>query len=399
MARSFFALINKDILSWIRSHYGFDIDYIANKAGIKPEKLHEWETGSSRPTIAQLRKIAKVYGYPIAIFYLPEPPDIKLPRIKDRRLLLGYEERETPPELIHEFRRASERREIMLELLANTEAEPKIFDSQISLEIPPESVGSMIRKMLGISYEEQFSWREPRVAFNSWRNLLEQLDILIFQAPDVSPKAMRGYSIFFNELPIIGINRKDTYNARSFSLIHEMTHLLLKSDSLCDFKVEEVEGDSVSPPDKEIEIFCNAVAGCTLVPGEIFMKEGLLSSAAVMDEEGEKSIKELSRKYGVSRYVIARRLLSLGLVDDNFYETKHEQYKTEYAEIEDAASKRKKRGFPPPVNDVFSLNGRNYVGLVVENLNQGFITTSDFSDYLGIKIKHLERIQDSFLLT
>ncbi len=91
MAKSFPALINPEMLSWARSLMGLDLYYVAEKAGIGPEYLKQWEDGRSRPTISQLRKVAKLYRFSIAIFYLPQPPDINIPQPKDRRLLPGYE--------------------------------------------------------------------------------------------------------------------------------------------------------------------------------------------------------------------------------------------------------------------------------------------------------------------
>jgi Zn-dependent peptidase ImmA (M78 family) len=389
MARSIPALINPDILSWARSFMRLDINYVAEKADIEPETLNEWEGGYSRPTVSQIRKLAKVYRFPIAVFYLSQPPNLKIPRPRDRRLLPGFERRSVPPELNFEFRWANERREIVIELLANTGIKPKSLDAQVSLQDSPENVGGLIRKMLGISYEQQTSWRDKRVAFNAWRKQVEQLDVLVFQATDVSLKNMRGYSMFFEVLPIIGINRKDSYTARSFSLLHEITHLSLRMESLCDL---EEENNNISTPDRNLEVFCNAVAGCTLVPGDTFIKEDVIPSAIEMGEEGDKAIEDLSRKYSVSREVIVRRMLTLRLVDEEFYKNKQEQYKREYSAMKPPSS-----GFVHPVDNAFSASGRAFVGLVVENLNRGFITTSDFSDFLRLKVKHLERIQDSFL--
>jgi Zn-dependent peptidase ImmA (M78 family)/transcriptional regulator with XRE-family HTH domain len=391
MAKAISALINLDILRWARSFMKLDLDYVAEKAGIKPEELNEWEGGKASPTISQLRKIAKVYKFSIAVFYLPKPPNLRIPHPRDRRLLPGFEQWGISPELSFEFRWAGERREIALELIENTGAKPKPLIVQASIQDAPESVGRLLREMLGITYEEQTSWHDARVALNAWRNRVEQLDILVFQAGEVSLRDMRGYSMLFDVLPIIGLNRKDTYNARSFTLLHEMTHLLLRMESLCD--LEQDDGD-ISSTDKSVEVFCNAVAGCTLVPGECLKNEGLIATAIEMGEEGERAIGNLSRKYCVSREVIVRRMLTLELVDERFYRIKRQKYSREYAVI-----KRSSGGFMHPVGDAFSASGASFVGLVVENLNRGFITTSDFSNFLRLKLKHLAQIQDSFLQT
>ena len=390
MAKSVPALINPEVLRWARSLMELELEYVAEKAGVEPQNLMQWEGGRSRPTVAQLRKLAKVYRFPIAVFYLPEPPSLNLPRPRDRRFLPGFEERGISAELSFEFRWASERREIALELLANIGATPKPFDAQAFFRNTPERVATTVRQMLGVTYDEQTTWGDSRVAFNAWRDKVERLDILVFQASSVPLQAMRGYSVLFDVLPIIGVNRNDTYNARSFTLLHEITHLLLRMESLCDM---EEERGGLSGPDKQIEVFCNGAAGCILVPEQHFLAEEFIASACNLGEEGERAIGNLARKYSVSREVIVRRMLTLGLVDEDFYKAKHEQYTREYAAIQ-----RSSGGFVHPVVEVFGASGKGFVGLVLENLNRGLITTSDLSDFLRLKVKHLERLQDSFLL-
>jgi len=115
MSRSIQALINPAILSWARALMGLDLDYVAQKAKIAPDRLVLWEAGGSRPTVAQLRKLARIYRFPIAVFYLPDPPDLKIPHPRDRRFLLGFEQEGPSPELSFEFRWAHERRQIAFE--------------------------------------------------------------------------------------------------------------------------------------------------------------------------------------------------------------------------------------------------------------------------------------------
>jgi len=62
------------VLVWAREKAGLSVDSAAKKAGVKPEQLTGWETGTDRPSIPQLRKLATVYRRPLAAFYLPEAP-------------------------------------------------------------------------------------------------------------------------------------------------------------------------------------------------------------------------------------------------------------------------------------------------------------------------------------
>ena len=81
---------------------------------------------------------------------------------------------------------------------------------------------------------------------------------------------------------------------------------------------------------------------------------------------------------------------SLQLVDDAFYQAKRAQYSREYLP--------QRSGFVPPIVKVLNTIGRPLVGLALENLNRGAITTADFSEFMGIKIKHLDGLRARFLL-
>ena len=87
------------------------------------------------------------------------------------------------------------------------------------------------------------------------------MGVLIFETGSVSIEEMRALCIFHQEIPIILLNGKDSVNGRIFSLFHELTHLLIGESAICD--------DDES---NEEEIFCNAVAGEFLVPGDDLRK-------------------------------------------------------------------------------------------------------------------------------
>ncbi len=390
MTKSIKALINSQVLSWARAFLGFDLDYVSHKTGFDPHLINNWEAGKESPTISQLRKMADIYRFPIAIFYLPEPPTLLSNRPKDRRFLPGYEIGEITPELSCEFRLAEERREIALELFNNIRVQPKEFGYKASLRSSPEAIAKMIRLLLQVSYQEQSSWKNPRIAFNKWREKLENRDVLVFQGVDVPLEVMRGYSMYFNVLPIIGVNRKDAYNARSFSLLHEFCHLLLRTGSICNI---DEKNSGLAAHDVKIESFCNNVAGSVLIPAENLAKEPNLSIACSKGEAGEEAISCLARIYCVSKIAVVKRLHFLKYVDDKFYRDKYNKYLQEFI-----SHKPKSAGFIHPVENLISSAGKKLVGVVLENLNKNYINISDFSSYLGIKIKHLSRLQDHFML-
>jgi len=84
------AEINPKLLVWARNSVGLPIDDLAKKINTSAKKIEDWETGLSKPTISQLRNIAKVLKRPIAIFYLPEPLKT-FDTMKDFRKIADFE--------------------------------------------------------------------------------------------------------------------------------------------------------------------------------------------------------------------------------------------------------------------------------------------------------------------
>ena len=61
---------------------------------------------------------------------------------------------------------------------------------------------------------------------------------------------MRGFSIAARLLPAIVLNIKDSPYARVFTLIHELAHVILQEEGVCEL-YEDLGC---------VEVFCNAVA-------------------------------------------------------------------------------------------------------------------------------------------
>ena len=134
-------------------------------------------------------------------------------------------------------------------------------------------------------------------------------------------------------LPIIGINDNDRYPAKSFSLIHELVHVLKRESSYCN----DMTGSTSSFYE---EIFCNAVAGEFLVPKDsisvIIRNMGLSFS--------KQDIESIAKKYSVSREVIIRRLLDLDYFSTNEYDTYSEIFHDEYDKEKEKQQIARKNG-------------------------------------------------------
>ncbi len=104
----------------------------------------------------------------------------------------------------------------------------------------------------------------------------------------------------------------------------------------------------------------------------------------------DDTIEALAERFAVSREVILRRLLILGKTTDEFYEQKRDEYIAQYRMA--AARARERGGFAPLPVVTLRDHGRQYTRLVLDALERERITFADVSDYLGVRLKHLDAI-------
>ncbi|MCH8999271.1 MAG: ImmA/IrrE family metallo-endopeptidase [Proteobacteria bacterium] len=396
--RSGRANISKPVLRWARVQAGYSQEDARRKLQVKIERYQAWENDNEdlKPTIKQLRKIAKLYKRPVSLFYLTDPPQGFQPMRDFRRLpgdgLLSYS-----PALLYSIELAQQRRNLALELYQDVGEEIGEFVMRASLEDEPEALGARIRRDLGITFSDQVQWRryDALGPFKAWRRALEDLNILVFQMGSVDREEISGFALAENYLPIVAVNRKDVPNRRTFSLLHEFVHILLKLSGASDLDV-----DARRPPEEQrVEIFCNRVAAAALMPSE-----QVLGLASVQAHAGHSTdwhdaeIREASDIFGVSREAFVRRLLTLGRTTRAFYEAKRKQYRAEFLDNLEKRQKQyresEKKFRKNPPQDVFVELGRPYVRLVLDGVRHDLLTLNEASGYLGnLRIRHFPKLE------
>lgn len=375
MPRSPRALIEPRLLTWFREHAHLMVEDVARVAAVNPATVAAWEAGTSQPTIRQLRLIARKVRRPLAAFFLSEPPaGFSLPH--DYRVVYGSDAT-IDEDLVRAVDEAHERREAALALLEDLGDDPPRFGAAIDGGQSPEELGERLRDTLRVTEADQAGWRKAEEALDAWRVAVEHLGVLIFQAGSL-PDSVRGFSLSFDVLPAIVLNRKDAVVARSFTLAHEVAHLALHGDGICD----PLRAPIQSRPGAETEVYCNHVAGAVLVPALALQNE--LPAGPPSDRE----IEELACRFQTSCEVLVRRLAILGVVDDEFYQRKRAEYEAARA----TRTTRKGRRIPMSV-DVLSKVGRPFARLVLTAYRAGAVSSTDAAAHLGARLKHFPAIE------
>jgi len=372
--------INPDILKWARETLCIPVEEVARRLNKAPEIIKQWEEGIGSPTYIQLETLAyKIFKRPIAIFFFPSPPEEKKPESSFRTF---------PKSLIHELSpsfffiyRQAEAMQINLNELSNgtNPAPRRIFDDlDFSLNERASSMVRKVRDYLRITLDDQMGWRNADVAFRTWRKSFEECGIFVFKEA-FKQEDISGFCLFDKVFPIIYVNNSMPMTRQIFTLFHELAHILFKIGGI-DIRQEDFIG-RLRGDNRKIEVLCNRLTADFLVPHEDFKRR--ISSIKVQDQE----IQNLARLYKVSREVILRKVLDMGLINQVVYEEKSKQW------TEEARKWRSRGKGGNYYSTKASYLGDSYLKLTFQKYYQHKINENQLADYLGIKVNSIPGIE------
>ncbi len=385
MGKSIPAIVTPEVLSWARGLDKITVDEIAKIMKVDVAKVLAWEDGSEYPTFVQAKNLAKQYRVPFAYFYLPDTPK-KTKRIDkvDYRTFGNLGVEEMSRELRWFIRDIEDRRDTMIELYDQVQVKPNVLTLNISVGTTEEKFANQIRTFLSLTNELQIKFRKPEVALSYCISKLEEKDFLIFQAAKIQPEEMRGLSLAYELFPVIALNRKDEPSARLFTLLHELVHILSRTSGICNDM--NIDGNVQS----KLELFCNKVAGLSLVPTEQLIQN---RNFIFIQQYGidKMHVSALARDFAVSREVILHRLWDVKIISRKTYFEILDNYSEEYL----AYKKRKKvDGFLPPALDKATQVGRLYTKTVLSAYNADKLTPREVSNYLlGLRVTQFRAIE------
>ncbi len=386
MAKRVYAKINKETLSFIRETKKITFDYIEQSTKINRDKVLLWENLDSDkyPTINQAKNLAKCYRVPFAGLYMNSANvNINhLPLIVNKRTVLNRVDNETAINLA------------LIDLLNDrdsyVEAKEMLGESIPTFSFPtPNSLSSgslakRIREFFGISIEEQYKKKSNRQFYLYLRGSIESKGIFVQGFQKVDTEILRGVAIVDESMPIIGINNNDRYPAKSFSIIHELVHIIKRSSVICNdmFGLDSLDAE---------EVFCNAVAGEVLVP-----RAELLKAVKNVDKLSIDVIDSLAKKFSVSSEVINRRLFDTKIVDRRSFDYVNKELVERFNTDRERTRNEIKMGLknPPRRNmsmEAFDYNSAYYCETIFKCYQEGLFDKADVSNCIRIGQKHVNK--------
>lgn len=312
--------LEPEILRWARKSVGLTVTDVADMLKRHPEEIEAWEDGRRAPTYPQLEKLAyQIYKRPLAVFFLPSPPEETLPQWEFRTLPDADMQTLARDTYLH-IRRAHAYQIGLQELFDGHNPAERYIWKAITLSQSQDvaAQAEAIREYLGISLDHQTAWKSDEQALKEWRKTIESCGIFIFKAA-FKQKDISGFCLMDEHLPVVYLNNSTTKTRQIFSLLHELAHLLLSMNGLSKFDTGYI--DQLPKREKEIERFCNAIAAEVLIPERDIATQAKQFPTNV-EGANEVQFSDLANRYGVSREAILRRFLDLGRVGKAFYESK-----------------------------------------------------------------------------
>jgi Zn-dependent peptidase ImmA (M78 family)/transcriptional regulator with XRE-family HTH domain len=379
--------IQPDLLKWARDSANMTTAEVAEKLNKRAEEIEEWEKGEGGPSYAQLERLAyDIYKRPLAIFFLPAPPDEPKPRTEFRSLPdadLNSLQRHTVLLIRkgHAFQTALDE----LYQGRNPTERPLWREIALTTQQPISTQADRVRELLGVSLDQVRSEADDDGALKLWRRAIEARGVFVFK-DSFKQREISGFCLRHNEFPVIVVNNSTTKTRQVFSLLHELAHLLFNRNGISRFDSGGI--DELPPQDRAIEKFCNSIAAEILVPTRDFaiaVRELDLDPRQASDEE----FGALARRYHVSRSVILRRFLDQGRVTEAFYLQKDQEW----------TNQRGRSG--PPGGDYYNTQGaylsERFLHDVVSGYARRMITRSEAAEMIGVKPKNFGAFQDLVL--
>ncbi|OQB26275.1 MAG: hypothetical protein BWY11_00015 [Firmicutes bacterium ADurb.Bin182] len=389
MAARIDANINKETICFICSQIGVTTTFLSQRTGLAEDKVGAWLDVSSDayPTLNQAKNLAKVLKVPFAGLYMHKDnlPIKQLPSLRNLRTL-PYSSPDDSSlnlavvELIryHDF-------------LTSAEAELKIVAPTLTLPSIRETAdvaeyAKIIRTYFGLELDVQFKLQSARQFYLYLRQQIESKGIFVHCFTGVDVEIARGISIFNESAPIIGINDNDRYPAKTFSIIHELVHILKRQSTLCNEMFASFSSQNE-------EVFCNAVAGEVLVP--VASLNVVLTAKEIINFSLD-DIEAIAKKYSVSKEVITRRLYDTNRISKDEYDTYANEIRQNFLQEREAdrLARQEGRGQTIPKNmsrEAVDKTSTAICRVLLIGYSDGYFSKQEVSGLLGIKEKHIPK--------
>lgn len=371
--------INRERIRWCANERGLAIDQLAAESGVPPKALNRLMEEGVGLTFAQLRKLSDFLGRGVLFFLDQGPIDEERVHTVQYRTLTGQK-----PELSPEVRKLIERVERQRELYLALREEMHADDYPVFRPIEvradqPAAAAAAVRGWLGLGQAN---------TFDQFRLAVEAKGILVFRSNGYAGRwqiakesPILGFSLYSDLCPVIVVRKTRAETQQTFTLMHELGHLILHRASSID---DDTDMQSRVGHERE----ANAFAGCLLLP-DAFLAQIRDGERPAAVEHYDMWLAQYRQRWGVSGEVILRRLMDVGRLPQELYTAYRAYVHGLPFDDEEATGSRAYRHREPK-----HIFGDAFVRTVLGALNARRITATKACSYLdGLKLTDLRSLE------
>lgn len=370
--------INPDRIQWCLDDSGISLEQLAAGTKISPASLEKVMRGELGLTFKQIKKIGDYFGRG-ALFYL-ESGDVDKKRIRSTQFRSILNQQYAVDKKIKQIIQLAEwHRDIYIDLLEE-------IDRDDVIEFAPPDIAKLTIPQAAAKARAWLELEQPK-SFNDYRQAIENKGILVFrtngyagkwQIPQENP--ILGFNLYYSVYPLIVVRKQRSEARQTFTLAHELGHLLLHKQSA-------IHTESDVQFDYQHESDANQFAGHFLVP-DGFLEQIDLDKQPETPGELDAWLLDHKKAWGVSTEVILIRLINSGKIESRVYHAYRNWLN--HRSFDDTAENYGRRiRYREPRH----ILGDNYVKIVMEALHANRITLTKASKYLdNLKVKDIHEL-------
>lgn len=376
--------VNAARIRWCCEMYKITLDDLSAQLKIAPSTIEEAMEGQPSLSVRQLGLIADFFGRGV-LFFL-ETREVNETEVYTAQFrTLTNQKPNLSPKVKTLVERVEKQREIYISLLEDLGDEAintwQEIVSELDLPSGTKNAASACRIWLGLGDTE---------TFDSYRKAIEDKGVLAFVSNGYAGKwkidkdnPVRGFSLYHASYPVIFVKKQRSDAPQSFTLMHELAHLLLHKGSF-------IDDDADFYDYKGKERTANGFAGNLLVPDSFLNQISLREFPFDKVDRYDDFLKTYRKRWCVSGEVILRRLLSEGLIKREAYQL-YRRWRNSLPAPASAGGGSRNRYKEP-----LRVFGEPFVRTVFDALHDSKITLSKASTYLdNLKISDLRELERS----
>jgi len=240
--------------------------------------------------------------------------------------------------------------------------------------VPARTMAEEVRDFLAVSAASQLAAKDEYAALRLWVDALQERGVYVSQRR-IRSETIRAFSKVRGHQAVIVADTGDTPYARIFSLLHEYSHIVLRSTGICDLDQHST-----------VERYCNDVAAIALLPEDLMRQEvhaGMFRGDEVGDDE---LLRSLSHRLRVSQAALLIRLRDAEVITSDGYAAMEARRRTRRVVRKGGGGQY----YAVAINRV----GRRFAREVFGAVADGTINRTDAGALLGVRTHLVERYRD-----